>query len=323
MMYAVRDQGLNVIAIPWSQLVVFLGLAVVIGVLAAVLPARRAARLDVLTAISADLTAAPRGRDRAKGPPRRGFRHCGTPDALESGAWMTWLVPLGTTLKHVQVREYVRDLIADLPEGAPAPVRARADAALRRRADDGAPGDRRARGRGAARAGAGARHVRLQEPPPGHAAAVVHRGRPGARLDDHHRDPAVTASARPDRASPRRSGITPGRRGHPLAAPAPARRRTRCATRTSTSTRSCCPGFLQTGLPESLYSLLAARGLRPTAAEDQLSADLANEVDADLLDLAHRRPGAAALAARAGRRRRDRGVAVGVRRRAVHLVESR
>ena len=52
MMYAVRDQGLNVIAIPWTQLVVFLGLAVVIGVLAAVLPARRAARLDVLTAIS-------------------------------------------------------------------------------------------------------------------------------------------------------------------------------------------------------------------------------------------------------------------------------
>ena len=53
MMYAVKDQGLEVIAIPWTQLVVFLGLAVVIGVLAAVLPARRAARLDVLTAISA------------------------------------------------------------------------------------------------------------------------------------------------------------------------------------------------------------------------------------------------------------------------------
>ncbi len=54
MMYAVKDQGLEVIAIPWSQLAVFLGLAVVIGVLAAVLPARRAARLDVLTAISAN-----------------------------------------------------------------------------------------------------------------------------------------------------------------------------------------------------------------------------------------------------------------------------
>ena len=39
---------------PWSQLAVFLGLAVVISVLAAVLPAGRAARLDVLTAISAN-----------------------------------------------------------------------------------------------------------------------------------------------------------------------------------------------------------------------------------------------------------------------------
>ena len=53
MMYAVRDEGLNVIAVPWGQLAVFLVLAVVIGVLAAVLPARRAASLDVLTAIAA------------------------------------------------------------------------------------------------------------------------------------------------------------------------------------------------------------------------------------------------------------------------------
>ena len=42
-------------------------------------------------------------------------------DALDSGRVDDVLVPLGTTLKHVQVREYVRDLIADLPEGAPAP----------------------------------------------------------------------------------------------------------------------------------------------------------------------------------------------------------
>jgi putative ABC transport system permease protein len=53
MMYAVRDEGLNVIAVPWGQLAVFLVLSVVIGVLAAVLPARRAAKLDVLTAIAA------------------------------------------------------------------------------------------------------------------------------------------------------------------------------------------------------------------------------------------------------------------------------
>jgi GntR family transcriptional regulator len=45
------------------------------------------------------------------------------------------------------------------------------------------------------------------------------------------------------------------------------------------------PGFLATDLPDSLYSMLAARGLRPTAAEDQLTADLANSADAELLDL--------------------------------------
>ncbi len=53
MMYAVKAEGLEVIAIPWRQLGVFLALAVVIGVLAAVLPARRAAHLDVLEAVSA------------------------------------------------------------------------------------------------------------------------------------------------------------------------------------------------------------------------------------------------------------------------------
>lgn len=54
LMYAVRDQGLEVISVPTGQLVVFLLLSVVIGVLAAVFPARRAARLDVLRAIATE-----------------------------------------------------------------------------------------------------------------------------------------------------------------------------------------------------------------------------------------------------------------------------
>lgn len=54
LMYAVRDEGLEVISVPFVQLGVFLLLAVVIGVLAAVFPARRAARLDVLQAIAAE-----------------------------------------------------------------------------------------------------------------------------------------------------------------------------------------------------------------------------------------------------------------------------
>ncbi|MFC7493375.1 MULTISPECIES: ABC transporter permease [unclassified Nocardioides] len=54
LMYAVRDEGLEVISVPFVQLAVFLVLSVVIGVLAAVFPARRAARLDVLRAIATE-----------------------------------------------------------------------------------------------------------------------------------------------------------------------------------------------------------------------------------------------------------------------------
>ena len=54
MMYAVRDQGLEVISLPWGQLGVFLAASVVVGVLAAVFPARRAGRLDILRAIATE-----------------------------------------------------------------------------------------------------------------------------------------------------------------------------------------------------------------------------------------------------------------------------
>ena len=54
LMYSVRDEGLEVISVPAGQLAVFLVLSVVIGVLAAVFPARRAARLDVLRAIATE-----------------------------------------------------------------------------------------------------------------------------------------------------------------------------------------------------------------------------------------------------------------------------
>jgi putative ABC transport system permease protein len=54
LMRSLRDEGLDVISVPVTQLAVFLVLALVIGVLAAVLPARRAARLDVLKAIATE-----------------------------------------------------------------------------------------------------------------------------------------------------------------------------------------------------------------------------------------------------------------------------
>ena len=47
-----RDQGIAALAIPWGSLLTFVVLSAIVGVLAALWPARRAARLDVLRAIA-------------------------------------------------------------------------------------------------------------------------------------------------------------------------------------------------------------------------------------------------------------------------------
>ncbi|MEU6077269.1 ABC transporter permease [Micromonospora sp. NPDC047074] len=51
---ALRDEGITDLVLPWTQMGVFLGLAAIIGVIAAVLPAIRAARINVLGAIAHD-----------------------------------------------------------------------------------------------------------------------------------------------------------------------------------------------------------------------------------------------------------------------------
>jgi putative ABC transport system permease protein len=51
-LYSLRDSGLGVVAYPVGQLAFFLALAAGAGVLAAVLPARRAARVDILQAVA-------------------------------------------------------------------------------------------------------------------------------------------------------------------------------------------------------------------------------------------------------------------------------
>ncbi len=48
------DEGIDVLAVPWAQLALFVGVAAVVGVLAALWPGRRAARLDVLRAIATE-----------------------------------------------------------------------------------------------------------------------------------------------------------------------------------------------------------------------------------------------------------------------------
>ncbi|MEV4201885.1 ABC transporter permease [Micromonospora globbae] len=51
---ALKDEGITDLILPWSQMGVFLGLAAIVGVVAAVLPAIRAARINVLGAIAHD-----------------------------------------------------------------------------------------------------------------------------------------------------------------------------------------------------------------------------------------------------------------------------
>ncbi len=54
LMTSLKDRGLEVVVVPWTQLAAYLASAVLIGLLAAAVPARRAARLDVLRAISTE-----------------------------------------------------------------------------------------------------------------------------------------------------------------------------------------------------------------------------------------------------------------------------
>jgi GntR family transcriptional regulator, N-acetylglucosamine utilization regulator len=191
--------------------------------------------------------------------------------------------PLGPTLKHVQVREYVRSLIQDLPEGAPAPserglmqhfgvarmtVRQAIDALVSEGLLERAP----ARGT----------FVCKSPRPVWRPLSFTEDAR--ARGWNVTTETLQTGLGQAGPGVAKALGITVGdsvvhwrrRRRHddvPL-----------CYQDVYLN-EILLPGFLQTSLPDSLYSLLAARGLRPTAAEDQLTADLANAVDADLLDL--------------------------------------
>ncbi|MBR7741977.1 FtsX-like permease family protein [Phycicoccus sp. BSK3Z-2] len=51
---SLADDGIDVLAVPWAQLVLFVAVAALVGVLAALWPGRRAARLDVLRAIASE-----------------------------------------------------------------------------------------------------------------------------------------------------------------------------------------------------------------------------------------------------------------------------
>ena len=51
---AIADEGVDVLAVPWVLLIVLVFLSAIAGILAALLPARRAGRLNVLEAITTE-----------------------------------------------------------------------------------------------------------------------------------------------------------------------------------------------------------------------------------------------------------------------------
>jgi putative ABC transport system permease protein len=51
---SLADEGIDRLEVPWTLVLVVLAVSAVVGVLAAILPARRAANLDVLAAIATE-----------------------------------------------------------------------------------------------------------------------------------------------------------------------------------------------------------------------------------------------------------------------------
>jgi GntR family transcriptional regulator len=186
-------------------------------------------------------------------------------------------------LKHVQVREYVRALVRDAEPGAPAPserelvqqfgvarmtVRQAMDALV----TEG-----------------------LLERIPGRGTFVARPRRGVGRLTSFSEDmsrvghPAEnqTLHARLGQAGPgvaRALGITAGDAVIHW-------KRLRCsdgeviAIEDAYLNEILLPGFLQTGMPTSLYDALDERGLRPSWAEDSITADVATAAEAELLEV--------------------------------------
>ena len=176
-------------------------------------------------------------------------------------------------LKHVagaRVRPH-----AGLRDGArfAGAVRAGAGPPVRRRPDDGAPGDGRPGRRGAARADP--RQGHLRRPP---AARRPARSPASQRGDEPPRPPRrVPDAPRPPRAgrSRRRPGAQHlrGRRGHPLEAAAPRRRRPD-VPRGRLPQRGAAPGLpAERDADQPLRGARAARAA-PTWAEDSVTADV-------------------------------------------------
>jgi len=218
------------------------------------------------------------------------------------------VIPRQRELKHVQVREHVRTLIADLEPGTAAPSERELVARF---------GVARMTVRQAIEALV---HEGLLHRAPGRGTFVAQRHSVPPRTitsfsEDMRRrgllPESQTLLAQREQAGPgvaRALGISTGD-------PVVHWKRLRRADRQVMCLEDAylnevlLPGFLQQGMPTSLYQALGERGLRPTWAEDAIQADLAAPDEAVLLEV---EPGAAVL--RLSRRARAGDVVVEVSR---------
>jgi GntR family transcriptional regulator len=200
------------------------------------------------------------------------------------------LVTEGRALKHVQVREYVRTLVTGSAPGSPAP----SERELVHRFGVA---------RMTVRQAMDALVVEgLLERIPGRGTFVARPRRPSTRLLSYTEEMArrgllaesQTLLARREQAGPGVARALQISEGDAVIH----WRRLRRADATPMCLEDAylnevlLPGFLQSGMPTSLYAALDARGLRPTWAEDSVNADVAGDEEAALLETT---PGAAVL----------------------------
>ena len=194
------------------------------------------------------------------------------------------LVTEGRALKHVQVREYVRTLLTGAPPGSPAP----SERELVHRFGVARMTVRQAMDALVAEG--------LLERIPGRGTFVAPPRRAASRLTSYTEDMArrgmlaesQTLLARREQAGPgvaRALNVTEGdavihwrRLRRADAVP--------MCIEDAYLNEVLIPGFLQSGMPTSLYDALESRGMRPTWAEDSINADVASESEAELLEIA-------------------------------------
>ncbi len=194
------------------------------------------------------------------------------------------LAPDARALKHVQVREYVRALITDLDPGSPAP----SERELVQRFGVA---------RMTVRQAMDALVVEgLLERIPGRGTFVATPRRVASTITSYTDDmsrrgllaESQTLLARREQAGPGVARALSLTEGDPVIHWKRLRRADGLpmCIEDAYLNEVLLPGFLQSGMPTSLYDALAQRGLRPTWAEDSITADAAGEEEAGLLEIA-------------------------------------